>query len=226
MMVTVVGAGDRSSAAVWLCGSRTGLAAVGVSVAIAAWEGVAHWRSMRASIAHRHETRPGDRRGRRRAGRRDGRRCCADASTHTVIARGTWTYIPFYGDKGINDKRQRAAVGAIWVRPGGDRDDQGASDRRRRCRHVPRAVDRLRQGRRLHHSSARQRAELVASSSGGARPCSAASRLLCVVLDLRSADVFAASRWRSPVDRTAARRADRIRASRRCSACRRNRSRS
>src|SRR4029453_7220267 len=33
----------------WLCGARTGLAAVGVSVAIAAWEGFAHWRSTRSS---------------------------------------------------------------------------------------------------------------------------------------------------------------------------------
>jgi hypothetical protein len=88
--------------AVWLCGSRTGLAAVGVSVAIAAWEGFAHWRSTRSSS------------------RLNVRRVLVmgaaavviavamivllrGASTHTVIARGTWTYIPFYGDKGIKE---------------------------------------------------------------------------------------------------------------------------
>ena len=86
--------------AVWLCGSRTGLAAVGISAAIAAWEGMTHWRSTRASspinmtrmlvtgaavvvlalamVA-----------------------LLSKASTHTVIARGSWTYIPLYGDKSI-----------------------------------------------------------------------------------------------------------------------------
>lgn len=86
--------------AVWLCGSRTGLAAVGLSASIAAWEGLANWRSTRGSS------------------RIDMKRVLVmgaggvvlavamivllrGASTHTVIARGAWTYIPFYGDKGI-----------------------------------------------------------------------------------------------------------------------------
>ena len=86
--------------AVWLCGSRTGLAAVSVSIVIAAGEGFAHWRLTRASA------------------RIDMKRVLVmgaaaivlavamvvllrGASTHTVIARGAWTYIPFYGDKGI-----------------------------------------------------------------------------------------------------------------------------
>ena len=88
--------------AVWLCGSRTGLAAVGVSVAIAAWEGITHWRSTRASspinmtrmlvtgaavivLALAMVT------------------LLSKASTHTVIARGSWTYIPWYGDKSIGE---------------------------------------------------------------------------------------------------------------------------
>jgi hypothetical protein len=99
--------------AVWLCGSRTGLAAVGVSVAIAAWEGLADWRSTQSSS------------------RINVRRVLVmgaaalmiavamiallrNASTHTVIARGTWTYIPFYGDKGI-----KASVNELlWERFG------------------------------------------------------------------------------------------------------------
>jgi hypothetical protein len=101
-MVVTISALAIGIGAVWLCGSRTGLAAVGVSVAIAAWEGIAHWRSTRSSspvsvarvltmvvvtavlavamIA-----------------------LLRNASTHTVIARGSWTYIPFYGDKGIKE---------------------------------------------------------------------------------------------------------------------------
>ena len=88
--------------AVWLCGSRTGLAGVGVGVVIAAWEGFAYWRSTRSSA------------------RLDVKRVLVmgaaagvlavamivllrGASTHTVIARGSWTYIPFYGDKGIRE---------------------------------------------------------------------------------------------------------------------------
>jgi hypothetical protein len=88
--------------AVWLCGSRTGLAAVGVSVALASWEAFAHWRATRASA------------------RIDVKRALVvgavaivlaaamlallrNASTHTVIQRGSWTYIPFYGDKGIKE---------------------------------------------------------------------------------------------------------------------------
>jgi hypothetical protein len=88
--------------AVWLCGSRTGLAAVAVSVAIAAFESVREWRSTRSST------------------RADTKRILymgagalvlaiglvvllQNASTHTVIARGTWTYIPLYGDKGVKN---------------------------------------------------------------------------------------------------------------------------
>lgn len=88
--------------AAWLCGSRTGLAAVCVSVAIAAVEGIRHWRSTRSST------------------RIDTRRVLVmgagllilavglvallqNASTHTVIQRGTWTYIPFYGDKTVKE---------------------------------------------------------------------------------------------------------------------------
>ena len=92
------------------------------------------------------------------------------ASTHTVIARGSWTLYPVLRRQGDQGKRQRVVVGAIRIRPGGDRDDQGASDRWRWRRHVPRALVRLRQVARLHHSSGRQRAELVAPSPGRAWP--------------------------------------------------------
>jgi len=99
--------------AVWLCGSRTGLAAVVVSVAIAAVEGIRHWRSTRSST------------------RIDTRRVIVmgagllvmaialvallqNASTHTVIARGTWTYIPFYGDKSVSESINEL----LWERNG------------------------------------------------------------------------------------------------------------
>lgn len=87
-------------AAVWLCGSRTGLAAVGVSVAIAAWESVREWRSTRLKTGVD---------AKRMITMGVGALALAiglvvmlqNASTHTVIARGSWTYIPFYGDKGV-----------------------------------------------------------------------------------------------------------------------------
>ena len=87
-------------AAVWLCGSRTGLAAVGLSLVIAAVEAVRHWRSTRATAAI------------------DTRRVAMigvaavvvlaamvfalqKASTHTIVQRGTLGYVPFIGDRGI-----------------------------------------------------------------------------------------------------------------------------
>ena len=82
-------------AAVWLSGSRTGLAAVMVSVLIAGVEAL-RWSKL------------------------DLRKLAfatavvlvigillalvlQKASTHTVFQRGTWTYIPFYGDKSIKE---------------------------------------------------------------------------------------------------------------------------
>ena len=101
MVVTVV-ALMLGTGAVWLCGSRTGLVAVAVSMAIAAWESFRAWRSTRATP------------------RADTKRIITivaaavvlviglivvlqNASTHTVIARGSWTYIPFYGDKSVGE---------------------------------------------------------------------------------------------------------------------------
>ena len=98
---------------VWLCGSRTGLVAVFVSVAIAAVEGIRHWRSTRSST------------------RTDTRRVLAmgagllvlaialvallqNASTHTVMQRGSWTYIPFYGDKTVKESINEL----LWERYG------------------------------------------------------------------------------------------------------------
>lgn len=93
-------------AAVWLSGSRTGLAAVMVSVPIAAIEAL-------------------------RSSKLDLRKLAVaavvvlvigivlalvlqKASTHTVIQRGTWTYIPFYGDKGI----KKSINELLWERFG------------------------------------------------------------------------------------------------------------
>jgi len=82
-------------AATWLCGSRTGLASVTISVLIAALESARGSKLDLIKLA----------------------RAAAivlviaialalllrAASTHTVIQRGSWTYIPFYGDKTIKE---------------------------------------------------------------------------------------------------------------------------
>lgn len=99
--------------AVWLCGSRTGLAAVALSVAIAAFEGVRYWWGHRSSAPI------------------NVRRIATvgvvviaiaiamvailqRANTHTVGARGTWFYLPFYGDKTI----AQSANELLWERFG------------------------------------------------------------------------------------------------------------
>ena len=87
-------------AAVWLSGSRTGLAALSVSLVIALVEGVRQWRAGREHLDLRRVAMAGT-----------GALVLGiglifalqQASTHTVIQRGTWTYIPLYGDKGIRN---------------------------------------------------------------------------------------------------------------------------
>jgi hypothetical protein len=93
--VMAVGGVVLGVAATWLCGSRTGLAAVTISVLIAAFEFARGSKLDLVKLA----------------------RTAAivlvtaialalvlrGASTHTVIQRGSWTYIPFYGDKTIKE---------------------------------------------------------------------------------------------------------------------------
>ena len=93
-------------AAVWISGSRTGLAAIAVSLAVAAYEAF-------------------------RATRFDARRLVTagvgatvlavavvvalqNASTHTVVQRGTLGYLPFFGDRGI----AASANELLWERFG------------------------------------------------------------------------------------------------------------
>ena len=87
-------------AAVWLSGSRTGLAALLVSLLIALIEAVREWRGGHARIDMRKVAIAG-------AGAivlgMALMLVLGKASTHTVIQRGTWTYIPLYGDKGIKE---------------------------------------------------------------------------------------------------------------------------
>lgn len=97
----VVGVG-----AVWISGSRTGLAALAVGLSVAAYEAI-------------------------RASRLDARRLATvgigalvlaaavvvvlqNASTHTVGQRGTWGYLPFFGDRGIVN----SANELLWERFG------------------------------------------------------------------------------------------------------------
>jgi O-antigen ligase len=92
--------------AVWISGSRTGLAAIAVGLTIAAYEAI-------------------------RASRMDARRLATvgigalvlaaavvvvlqNASTHTVGQRGTWGYLPFFGDRGIVN----SANELLWERFG------------------------------------------------------------------------------------------------------------
>ncbi len=101
------------TAAVWLSGSRTGLAAVGVSVAIAAGEAFRHWRATRSTSAI------------------DIRRVVMigagalvvvvamvlvlrQASTHTIVQRGTLGYLPLVGDRGV----LKSANELLWERFG------------------------------------------------------------------------------------------------------------
>jgi hypothetical protein len=87
-------------AAVWVSGSRTGLAALGVSLIAAAIEAAISWQRAQSRIDARRLAIAGI-----------GALVLAaglvvvlqQASTHTVIQRGTWTYIPFYGDKSISE---------------------------------------------------------------------------------------------------------------------------
>ena len=93
-------------AAAWLSGSRTGLASVMIGVLIAGFEAL-RWSKL------------------------DLRRLAifavvvlvsaiglavvlSRASTHTVIQRGTWTYIPFYGDKSVKESVNEL----LWERYG------------------------------------------------------------------------------------------------------------
>jgi O-antigen ligase len=96
---------------VWLSGSRTGLAALAVSLVAALIEAIRSWRSRRARLDLRRLAILGG---------------CAlvlavalvfvlqRASTHTIVARGTLGYIPFLGDRGI----MNSANELLWERFG------------------------------------------------------------------------------------------------------------
>ena len=100
-------------ATTWLSGSRTGLAAVAISLAIALVEALRHWRRTRS-------TSPVDLRQVAAIGA--GALVVAAAmivvlqyaSTHTIVARGTLGYLPFVGDRGILD----SANELLWERFG------------------------------------------------------------------------------------------------------------
>jgi hypothetical protein len=99
--------------AAWLCGSRTGLAAVLLSVVIAALESARYWWKSRSSV-------------RINVARIAMMAIAAvviaaamvallqRASTHTIVARGTLGYLPFFGDKGI----AASANELLWERFG------------------------------------------------------------------------------------------------------------
>lgn len=100
-------------AGVWLSGSRTGLAALLVSLVIAVFEALRAWRS--ASTARRVSSG-------RVAAMAGGVLIIAVllivglrfSSTHTIAARGTLGYLPFYGDRGI----AASANELLWERFG------------------------------------------------------------------------------------------------------------
>jgi hypothetical protein len=86
-------------ATVWVSGTRTGLVAVGVSIAIAAIEGIRYWRSSRSSAINI-----------KRVATVGAIAIVAliglfavlqKASTDTVVRRGSLQYVPFIGEQGI-----------------------------------------------------------------------------------------------------------------------------
>jgi hypothetical protein len=52
-----------------------------------------------------------------------------NASTHTIVQRGTLGYLPFIGDRGIGASANELLWDSLWLRPGGDPDDQGTAAR-------------------------------------------------------------------------------------------------
>lgn len=101
------------SVAVWVCGSRTGLVAVGISVTIASFEAVRYWWRNRSRM--------------RITGARAGAvvigilvlvlgvvGALQKASTHTIVQRGTLGYVPFIGDRSIAN----SANELLWERFG------------------------------------------------------------------------------------------------------------
>ena len=104
--VVAIGGLTLGVAAGWLSGSRTGLASVMISVLIAGFEAVRRskrdLRKLATTIALI------------AAGAVILGLVLSRASTHTVIQRGTWTYIPFYGDKSISESVNEL----LWERYG------------------------------------------------------------------------------------------------------------
>ena len=179
------------------------------------------------SRTHRHQARRGDRRGRGRAGRRRWSSCCRSASTHTVVAaRHARLHAVLSAIAGIVDSVNEL----LWERFG----------------YGPAAIEMIKEhpidgvGVGMFHALSHDFGKLARlhaflspttrrTGSGTTSRSSASLGSIpllwwCVVL--RDADVLAPPRRRSAVDRDVARRADRLRRSRRCSGCRRNRSRS
>ena len=112
-LLITIGALVAGISAVWLSGSRTGLAAVGVSVTIAAVEFIRAWWTTRSTTKISA--------GRVLAGGVALIVVAAgvvamlnQASTHTIKARGTLFYLPFYGDKSIKE----SANELLWERFG------------------------------------------------------------------------------------------------------------
>ena len=93
-------------AASWLSGSRTGLAALMISVVIAAIEALRWSKLDRPRLARAAVVLVASAMGLALV--------LQQASTHTVIQRGTWTYIPFYGDKSIKESIDEL----LWERMG------------------------------------------------------------------------------------------------------------
>ena len=104
---------SAGTVAVWVCGSRTGLAAVGISLAIAALEAIRYWWRNRSALGM--------------AGSRVGLMAAGavlllavvvgilqGASTHTIVQRGTLGYVPFIGDRSIAN----SANELLWERFG------------------------------------------------------------------------------------------------------------
>ena len=100
-------------AAVWVSGSRTGLVAVAVSLAIALVEAVRHWRAARSSrIDIKRVAVIGA--VAIVAVARQWWSCCKEPRPTPSLQRGTLGYVPFIGDRGIVN----SANELLWERFG------------------------------------------------------------------------------------------------------------
>ena len=115
--------------AVWTSGSRTGLAAIGISLAIAAFETI---RAERFDVKRLAKFGAGAAAG---LPWWSSSSCRAHLRTPWYAGGSPFGYLPLRGRSRHRQQCQRAIVGTVWLWRGRDRDGEGTSGRRRRRRY-------------------------------------------------------------------------------------------